>query len=253
MKRLLIILLGLCISFSLIGCTGGQKSLGSFKEISYDTCEAMFENDETFILVISQTECENCKEYKEMLTSFTKVNKVNIVYVEADKDLDAFQELLEKRFPEVDESPSTIMVVNGIVREIVSGKLGAEQLAVLLTRNRIAYGSVSELSYEKAGQWFEKEKDFVMVISQTTCHVCASYKEHLLDYVAELNVDFVYVEADRDFDAFQNDLWDVYFPEVEETPSTCIVKGGEVVDFVVGDLSFEQVKKLLSRNGVVYE
>ena len=253
MKRLMIILLGLCISFSLFGCTGGRKSLGSFKEISYDTCDAMFDSDSTFILVISQTECEMCKEYKEMLTAFTKENKVNIVYIEADKDLDAFQTLLEKRFPEVDESPSTLMVVNGIVREVVAGKLGKEQLEVLLTRNRIAYGSVSELSYEKAAQWFDGQKDFVMVISQTTCHVCASYKENLLNYVNELNVDFVYIEADRDFDAFQSNLWDVYFPEVEETPSTCIVKGGEVVDFVVGDLSFEQVKKLLSRNGVVYE
>ena len=253
MKRLIVILLGLCISFSLFGCTGGQKSLGSFKEISYDTCEAMFESDVTFVLVISQTECSNCKEYKEMLTSFTKENKVNIVYIEADKDLDAFQTLLEKRFPKVEESPSTLMVVNGIVREVVSGKLVEEQLEVLLTRNRIAYGSVSELSYEKAAQWFESEKEFVRVVSQTSCHVCASYKENLVDYVTELGVDFVYIEADRDFDTFQNKLWDVYFPEVEETPATCIVKGGEVVDSVVGDLSFEQVKKLLSRNGVVYE
>ena len=253
MKKLFVILLGLCVSFSLFGCTRGKNNVGSFNEISYEVCDAMFENDETFILVISQTMCEMCQEYKEVLTSFVKENKVDIVYVEADKNMDDFQLLLETRFPNVEETPTTLVVVNGVVRDTVVGTLTAEQISLLMNRNKISYGSLSELSYDKTAEWFDEEKDFIMIVSQTTCHICAGYKDHLLEYIDDLSVDFVYIEADRDFDAFQSKLWDVYFPEVEETPSTCIVKDGKIVDFVVGDLSLEQVKKLLGRNGVVYE
>jgi hypothetical protein len=65
-----------------------------------------------------------------------------------------------------------------------------------------------------------------------------------------LPVDFVYIEADRDFDTFESLLWDVYFPEVEDTPTTCVVKDGKIVDSVVGDLTVEQLKIFFERNDV---
>ena len=244
MKKILIVLLGLCISFSLFGCVNKQKSLGSFEEITYETCDALFESDATFLLVISQTTCDMCREYKAMLNEYVKENKINIVYI---------QTLWDSRFPDVEDTPTTMVVVNGVIRDSVVGNLNAEQLELLLKRNKVYYGSLSEISYPMAVEWFEKDKDFVFIVSQTTCTVCASYKEHLLEVIKELPIDFVYVEANRDYDTFKETLWDVYFPAVEDTPTTCIVKNGEVVDFVVGDLSIQQLVKLFDRNGVVYE
>jgi hypothetical protein len=161
--------------------------------------------------------------------------------------------LWDSRFPDVEDTPTTMVVVNGVIRDSVVGNLTSEQVDLLLKRSNIAYGSLSELSYAKTAEWFDEKRDFVLIVSQTTCTVCSSYKKYLLEYIKELPIDFVYIEADRDYDTFKETLWDVYFPEIEDTPSTCIVKDGELVDFVVGDLELQQLIKLFERNGVVYE
>lgn len=249
MKRLIIILLGLCVSFSLFACSGKQP-VGSLTEISYDTCETLFESESTFMLVVSQTTCEECKAYKELLKEYVSTNKIDIVYIEADKDTEAFQTLWDKRFPSVENTPTTMVVVNGVIKDSVVGALNEEQVSLLLERNNVFCGSLSEISYEKADAWFKSEKDFIFIISQTTCETCSAYKKHLLEYIKELPVDFVYIEADRDFDTFESLLWDVYFPEVEDTPTTCVVKDGKIVDSVVGDLTVEQLKIFFERNDV---
>lgn len=249
MKKLMLILLGLCVSFSLFACND-KKILGSFEEISYEVCESLFESESTFMLVVSQTTCEECKAYKEVLKEYISKYKVNIVYIEADKDRDAFEQLWDKRFPDVENTPTTMMAVNGVIKDSVVGALNEEQVSLLLERNNVFCGSLSEISYEKADAWFKAEKDFVFIVSQTTCKTCSAYKQHLLEYIKEIPVDFVYIEADRDFDTFESLLWDVYFPEVEDTPTTCIVKDGKIVDFVVGDLTVEQLKIFFERNDV---
>lgn len=249
MKKLIMILLGLCVSFSLFACSGKQP-VGSLTEISYDTCETLFESESTFMLVVSQTTCEECKAYKEILKEYVSNNKVDIVYIEADKDMNAFETLWDKCFPDVENTPTTMVVVNGIIKDSVVGALNEEQVSLLLERNNVSYGSLSEISYEKADAWFKAEKDFIFIVSQTTCNMCSSYKKHVLEYIKELPVDIVYIEADRDFDAFESLLWDVYFPEVEDTPTTCVVKDGKIVDSVVGDLTVEQLKIFFERNDV---
>lgn len=243
----------LCMVLSLFGCDNKNEVLGSFEEITYVECQQMFENEETFILVISQTTCSMCKEYKETINAYIQEYNVDIVYVEADRDQATFNDLWDTCFPDVTDTPTTLIVVNGEIKASVIGSLDADQISLLLKRNSMGAGSVSEVSNEKLQKWFENGKSFVMVVSQTTCPVCQAYKETLKEYVKENALDVVVVEADRDFETFQTVLWDVYFPDVEDTPSTCVVKDGVVQECIVGDLDSEQMQKFLSRNDVVLE
>lgn len=249
MKKTFLAIIAICFALSLFGC-GSDKAVGSFTEISYDACQEMFENEETFIMIVSQTTCEMCKQYKETIKEYVKNNKVNIVYLEADKDIDAFEAIWGVYFPEVDETPTTMLVVNGVVEDMVVGTLNADQISLLLKRNDMGLGSLSEISYEKAKEWFEEDRSFVLMVSQTTCPVCKEYKESLREFIKNYDLNMVYVEADRDLDAFDSLIWNDYLPDVSDTPTTCIVKNGEVIDSVVGALEEEQLLALLERHDV---
>ncbi len=102
----LIILVGALIADSILG-----KSY--LEEIKYGKFVQKMEKKESFVLLLSKTDCSHCKDYKPKLSRVAKKYKVTIYYMETDlideNDYNNFQ----NKYFKIDGTPTTIFVING--------------------------------------------------------------------------------------------------------------------------------------------
>ena len=81
-------------------------------ELKIDELREKIENKETFILLISQTTCSHCAEFKPRFKRVLSKNKVTAYYIE--KDLLSEDEEKElKTIANITGTPTTIFIVDG--------------------------------------------------------------------------------------------------------------------------------------------
>ena len=112
-KKKVIILVSICVVI-LIGALVADKivSKNYFSEIKYNEVIKMIENDESFVLVISQTTCSHCMSYKPKVETVANNHKINIYYIDVDllseKDYADFNSYIP-----FDGTPATVFIKKG--------------------------------------------------------------------------------------------------------------------------------------------
>lgn len=113
MKKRVILLIIICLVV-LIGGIIYDRVFNTSKliEITYEKLVDKINNKDTFVLLISQTECSHCLAYKPKLDKVAKRYDLNIYVIEVDLlDEDDTTEL--KKHFNYDGTPNTIFVKNG--------------------------------------------------------------------------------------------------------------------------------------------
>lgn len=136
-RKILMVFCALFLSFGLMACNTQMK--GSLTEITMNEFQQRLDNDETFIVLFSQTSCSFCKAYKENLKEFMAEHALHVVYVEVDKEENqlAFDLLLAEKITRLEYLPATVYVKDGEVVDFCEGELFAEQIEIWLYRNGI--------------------------------------------------------------------------------------------------------------------
>lgn len=113
MKKRAIILFSICLVI-LIGAFVVDRIIASkyLVELKYSEVIKKMEDKDTFILVISQTICSHCKEYKPVLRKVLKKNKLTAYYIEVDK-LSEEEQKEFKKYISFDSTPMTIFLKEG--------------------------------------------------------------------------------------------------------------------------------------------
>lgn len=112
-KKKVIILVSICIVI-LIGAIIGDRIIGKsyFNEIKYEEVIKKIDNNESFVLVISQTECSHCNSYKPKIESVANKKKLDIYYIDvdllSDNEYDEF-----KTYISFDGTPATVFIKDG--------------------------------------------------------------------------------------------------------------------------------------------
>lgn len=121
-KKRIIILVSVCVVV-LIGAIifDVVTSKSYLKEIKYDSLIEKINNKESFVLLISQTTCTHCKNYKPLLKDVANSNEVMVYYVEFDLFTNEQQTAFNKLF-NFDGTPTTIFVKDG-VEETTAGRI----------------------------------------------------------------------------------------------------------------------------------
>lgn len=124
MKKRAIILFIICLVI-LIGALIANKILGEsyLKLISYDEIVEKIENKETFVLMLSQTTCHNCANFKPKLEYFAKDNKIVIYYIEVDRLRDDEKKALNLQIS-FDSTPTTVFINEGYEKTAASRIVG---------------------------------------------------------------------------------------------------------------------------------
>ena len=113
MKKRVIILCSICF-FVLIGALVADRIITNsyLKQLKYDEVMEKIQNKESFILVVSQTTCSHCKEYKPVFKKILKKNNLTAYYIEYDLLSDEEKKEFVK-YINFDSTPVTVFLKNG--------------------------------------------------------------------------------------------------------------------------------------------
>ncbi|MBQ1505434.1 MAG: hypothetical protein IIZ48_01550 [Erysipelotrichales bacterium] len=90
-------------------------------------------------------------------------------------------------------------------------------------------GKYVKITAEEMKQKFDSKESFIFFVAMTTCENCAKYFDYLDEYLTDhpLTIYYVVADAPENEETF-DELWDNYFPMVERTPTTVVVKEGVI-------------------------
>lgn len=109
-----------------------------------------------------------------------------------------------------------------------------------------------ELKYDEVIKKIENKEDFVLLVSQTECVHCISYKPKLKKVAKENKVYIYYIDVDLLNDE-ETDIFKKYI-SFSSTPTTLFLKKGEEVtaaNRITGDANKEKIEKKLKSNGFI--
>ncbi len=112
-KKRIVVLLAICLII-LAGAIVADRILGKsyFKEIKYNKVVEKIKRKESFVLLLSQTTCSHCLQYKPKLEAVANEYQVEVYYIETDLlDSEVRDEL--KKYFNYTGTPTTIFVING--------------------------------------------------------------------------------------------------------------------------------------------
>ena len=138
LKKKVIIIVAICL-FILVGAFVADRILGKsyLKEIKYDKVMEKVEKKDSFVLLLSQTTCSHCMDFKPKLAKVAKEYKVDIYYIEVNlltnKERDEF-----KAHFNYTGTPTTIFVKDGeegTVANRINGDVSEEKIINKLKSN----------------------------------------------------------------------------------------------------------------------
>ena len=137
-KRKVIILVCICLII-LIGAFIADRILGKtyFNEIKYNEVIEKIDNKESFVLLISQTDCTHCISYKPKLEDVANEHKINIYYIDVDLLSEEENNNLNS-YINFSSTPITVFLKNGeetTVATRINGDASKEKIEKKLKTN----------------------------------------------------------------------------------------------------------------------
>lgn len=111
-------------------------------------------------------------------------------------------------------------------------------------------GDLTEITYEQLQEKIDSKEDFIIVLSQTTCSHCASYKPIVKQVAKKYNLNNVYY---LDYDKYDEDEIKKILKELKfdgGTPTTFFFKKGKeisVLNRISGSVSEEKLISSLKK------
>lgn len=95
-----------------------SKPKGSLKEITYEEITKKIKNEDSFILIVSQSTCSHCATYKPKVDQICKENNINAYYIDYDKYKNKEEFLNE--FDLSGATPTTIFFQKGKEKSVLN-------------------------------------------------------------------------------------------------------------------------------------
>ncbi len=124
-------------------------------------------------------------------------------------------------------------------------------ILLFVNGNSSKYG-LFELKYDDVMKKFNNKDDFVLVISQTTCAHCISYKPVLRSVSKKYKIKTYYIDVDLLNDKETEEL--KKYVSYSDTPSTLFIKGGTEstrANRIVGEATEEKIVSKLKQNNFI--
>ena len=97
-------------------------------ELDVNTVIEKINNKDSFILCISATYCEHCKEYKPKLVDIGKKYKLDIYYIDFDKYSENEQQLFRNYISFDGSTPVTLFIKNGEEETTVNSNVSKDKI-----------------------------------------------------------------------------------------------------------------------------
>lgn len=128
-------------------------------------------------------------------------------------------------------------------------------IVLLFNNDQSKSGTLIKINYNEIKEKIANEDDFVLVVSQSTCSHCATYKPKLKEIANDYGLNIYYIDYDTESSGDQKDFLN-HFHLSGATPTTMFVKEGHevsVLNRIEGDLGTKKVVKQLQKLGFIEE
>ena len=132
----IIIILGAIIAIIFAGIKMHQNQVNQDKhliKLSFDDLNDKLNNKDTFILVITQTNCSHCKEYKPNLKKVLADYDIYAYEIEQDTLTSEERKKLDKII-EISGTPTTVFIINGVEQTSTNRLIGPADETKLINR-----------------------------------------------------------------------------------------------------------------------
>ena len=103
----------IAMAFFLLTYNSNNKSSGELIEVNYDKLVDMVDNNDSFILVVSQSTCSHCATYKPKLIDISGEYGIDISYINYDTEDEDTQKQFLKEFKLSGATPTTMFIKDG--------------------------------------------------------------------------------------------------------------------------------------------
>lgn len=137
-----------------------------------------------------------------------------------------------------------VIILVGICLVVLVGALIADRI--------LGKSYFKEIKYDELIEKIENKEDMVLLISQTTCDHCASYKPKLEEVANEYKIEVYYIEVNLLDDEEVAKIKS--YVNFSTTPMTVFLKNGEestAANRINGNSSKEKIIKKLRSNGFI--
>lgn len=127
-------------------------------------------------------------------------------------------------------------------------------IGVLYGDKILSKSYLSEIKYDKVIEMMDNKEDFILLVSQTTCNHCMSYKPKLEDIAKEYKIQMYYIQVDL-LNNEEKEKFEDYI-SYDGTPATIFIRNGEektVASRINGNQSISTIKMKLKANGWISE
>ena len=110
----------------------------------------------------------------------------------------------------------------------------------------------NEIEYNDLIEKIENKENLIVLISQTTCGHCASYKPKLESVANDYKINIYYIDVDLLGKEDKNELES--YISFDSTPITVFLKNGEETSAATrinGNASIEKIERKLKSNGFI--
>ena len=124
---------------------------------------------------------------------------------------------------------------------------------IIININNKKTGSLISLTYQQLQEKIDKKDDFILVVSQSTCSHCATYKPKLKIIAQDYNLDIYYIDYDLEKDNIKKEFLENYDLD-GSTPTTMFIKNGKqtnMFDRIEGDVSKEKAIEKFKKLGFI--
>ena len=114
-------------------------------------------------------------------------------------------------------------------------------------------GKLIKVDYATVKKMMADEESFVLVVSQSTCSHCATYKPKIMQIAEDYKLDMYYIDYDNETKSDQEDFFEE-FNFSGATPTTMFIKDGQevsVLNRLEGDFGIKKVVKQLEKMGFI--
>lgn len=114
-------------------------------------------------------------------------------------------------------------------------------------------GNLIKIDYQELLQMTENKEDFVLIVSQSTCSHCATYKPKMKTITKEYGIDAYYIDYDMESKNNQDEFLEK-FNLTGATPITLFFENGKeksLLNRIEGDLSSTKILEKLKKMGFI--
>lgn len=246
--------------------------------IDEETKEIMEKFDEYYnsekrtVIYYASTGCSWCETQTPILENIAKDYDIDYYYIDSSKlpskqRNDVLEELGIKH-----STPNTFIVEKGKVIDIAEGYTEGDELVEFFKENDMVskdaeYNQekhITKIDYEQYYNLISSEGTHIIVIGQTTCPHCISFKPAINSVAKDYNITMNYLNLQKltkeESSDFFESLKTIEYKDEEfvnngsvGTPLTLIVENGKVKSYISGERTTSQLVRELKKIGIISE